>query len=241
MVWAVVAVASVAAGLIQTVTGFGSVVMLMLVLPFFFDMVDAPALALAINQLFCMVLLWQYRRHIRLRTALPPTLAYAAANVAAVRLVGGLDMRVLVIAFAIFLMALSLYFLLAAGRIRLRGSPAAGIGCGLFSGVTAGLFAVGGPPMAIYFLAAADDHLSYIACMQFLFTITGAVNVAARVAGGLFHVSLLPYAAVGTVCILLGKVLGEKVSRRLNGELMRRLVYVFVGVSGLILLLQQVL
>lgn len=241
MVWAAVAVTSVAAGLIQTVTGFGSVVALMMVLPFFFDMIDAPALALAINQLFCVVLLWQYRRHVPLRTALPPTLAYSLANVAAVRLVGQLDMTVLVVAFAVFLMALSLYFLLASNRVHLRGSVAAGVGCGLFSGVTAGLFAVGGPPMAIYFLAATDSHLSYLASMQFLFTVTGAVNVAARAAGGLFRPALLPYAAVGAACILVGKVLGEKVSRHLNAELMRTLVYAFVGVSGLILLLQQVL
>lgn len=72
---AVVAGASLIAGIIQTVTGFGSVVFLMMVLPFYFDMIDTPTLAIVTNQLFCMALCWKYRKYIRWRLALPPTLA----------------------------------------------------------------------------------------------------------------------------------------------------------------------
>ena len=43
MVWIVVALGCVVAGVVQAVTGFGSVVFMMMVFPFFFDMIDAPA------------------------------------------------------------------------------------------------------------------------------------------------------------------------------------------------------
>ena len=56
MIWFVVAATSLVAGIIQSVTGFGSVVFLMMILPFYFNMIDATALAIVINQLFCMVL-----------------------------------------------------------------------------------------------------------------------------------------------------------------------------------------
>ena len=46
MIWAVVAGASLIAGIIQTVTGFGSVVFLMMVLPFYFDTVSYTHLTL---------------------------------------------------------------------------------------------------------------------------------------------------------------------------------------------------
>ena len=47
MIWPVVIASSLAAGIVQTVTGFGAVVTMMLVLPYFFDMIDAPTLDIA--------------------------------------------------------------------------------------------------------------------------------------------------------------------------------------------------
>ena len=128
MIWAVVAGASLIAGIIQTVTGFGSVVFLMMVLPFYFDMIDAPTLAIVTNQLFCMALCWKYRKYIRWRLALPPTLAFGAANLLTLPFVNGLDLHVLARVFAVFLMALAVYFLVVARRMCIRApKPAAGV------------------------------------------------------------------------------------------------------------------
>lgn len=240
MTWFVVAAASLIAGIIQSVTGFGSVVFLMMILPFYFNMIDAPAMAIVINQLFCMALCWKYRRHIQWRLTLPPAIAYSLASLLALGIVDTLDLQGLVIAFAVFLMVLALYFLLVARRVQLAPKPTAGVVCGFFCGVSAGLFAIGGPPMALYFVTAARDHASYLACMQLLFSITGAVSLFGRVYNGLLHPEILPYAAVGAVCILLGAVVGVKIASKLNADVMRTVVYVFVGISGLTLLLQQI-
>ncbi len=240
MIWAVVAGASLIAGIIQTVTGFGSVVFLMMVLPFYFDMIDAPTLAIVTNQLFCMALCWKYRKYIRWRLALPPTLAFGAANLLTLPFVNGLDLHVLARVFAVFLMALAVYFLVVARRMCIRvPKPAAGVVCGALCGVSAGLFAIGGPPMAVYFVAAAEDHATYLACMQLLFTITGMTGIIGRLCSGLLRPEILPYAAVGSVCILLGAVVGGKIAGKLNAQVMRTVVYAFVGISGVILLLQQ--
>ena len=114
MIWAITAVGCVVAGIVQAVTGFGSVVFMMLFFPFFFDMIDAPALALVINQLYCMVLLWQYRHHVRWRIVLPPTILYSVINFVVAQFVGRFDLRGLTVALALFLMALSVYFLAVA-------------------------------------------------------------------------------------------------------------------------------
>ena len=242
MIWLVVAAASLIAGVIQTVTGFGSVVFLMMILPFYFDMIDAPALAIVINQLFCMALFWKYRRHIQWRAVLPPTIAFGLANLLTLPFVSGLDLQVLVLVFSVFLMVLALYFLVFSRKLRtVAPKPAAGVVCGALCGVSAGLFAIGGPPMAVYFVAASADHASYLACMQFLFAVTGLTGIIGRITSGLLHTTILPYAAVGMVCILVGAVIGGKIASKLNAALMRTVVYVFVGLSGLILLLQQIL
>ena len=41
------------------------------------------------------------------------------------------------------------------------------------------------------------------------------------------------------MCILLGAVVGGRLAEKLNADRMRTLVYIFVGVSGAILLAQQ--
>lgn len=240
MIWAVVCLTSVASGILQTVAGFGSVMLMMMIFPFFFDMVQAPGLSLIINYLFCLALCWRYRKHISFSLALVPTLTYAAVSTAIVFTIGAIDMRILQIAFGVFFMALSVYFLVFAKHMRVKPTMATGLVCGTISGISSGFFAVGGPPMALYFVAAAENQMMYVASMQFLFTVTNTVNILSRVYNGLLGADLLPYAAAGTVSILLGMWLGQKINGKLNADKTRTIVYIFVGISGLVNVLQNI-
>ena len=240
MIWIVVAAISTVAGFIQTVTGFGAVVLMMLVLPYFFPIVDASTLALTISLVLCIVLCWQYRSHIPFRTVLPPTVVYTIVNYLVLQVVDRINTGYLELVFAIFLIVLSLYYLLAAKKVRVAPKPMVGVGCGAFSGTTAAFFAIGGPPMAIYFLAATQTHYSYVAAMQFMFVITTITGILGRIASGLYQLSFLPYAALGTAGMLVGMTLGKKVIDRLDADRMRQLAYLFVGVSGVIFLLQSI-
>lgn len=239
MDWIVVGLISAVAGFVQTVTGFGAVVLMMLVLPFFFSIVDASTLSLTIALVFCVVLCWQYRKHIEFGTVLPPTLVYTVINFLVLQVVDQVDADRLGLIFAGFLILLSLYDLLAAKKIRVTPKPVVGIACGAFSGMTSAFFAIGGPPMAIYFLAATKNHYSYVACMQFMFVVTTITGLLGRIASGLYHVSFLPYAVLGTAGMLVGMKLGKMISDRLDAERMKRLAYLFVGISGVIFLLQN--
>ena len=241
MLWIVMTVGTAFAGLVQTVTGFGSVVLMMLMFPFFFNMLDAPALALSINVLYCFVLCWKYRKDIDWHAALLPTLTYSAVSFAVTGLVGEADLHALVIVFAAFLMLLSLYLLFVSEKLRLKKpSVAVGIGCGVLAGASAGLFAIGGPPMAPYMMAATKDHRGYVASMQLMVSVTNVVNLAGRMINGIFNWSLWPYMAAGSIFIITGMFLGELVAKRLDPQKLRVIVYSFVGISGLVLLLQQI-
>ncbi len=241
MIWFAVLVGSTLAGIVQTVTGFGAVVTMMMIFPFLFTMIDAPMLALAINTLYVFVLCWKYREHLDWRIALPPTIIYSVVGFLVTGLVGSVDLKVLVIVFAIFLIILSLYLVFVSSRIKLqKPSPLIGVGISFLSGVTSGLFAIGGPPMAPYMLAATKDHKSYLACMQLMFSISSLMNLIGRMVNGIFNYSLWPYIAAGSVCILVGMKFGEAITDRLNPDLLRRIVHIGVGVSGLILLLQNI-
>ena len=47
--------------------------------------------------------------------------------------------------------------------------------------------------------------------------------------------------AVGVVFVLAGLAIGNALSRRMNGDVARQVVYIGVGLSGLVTLLQQVI
>ena len=82
MIWAVVFLAAAGAGLIQSVTGFGAAVMMMLVLPYFFDMIRSPALSSSISLGLSAVLVWRFRKYVDWKLTLPVALAYVTLSTA---------------------------------------------------------------------------------------------------------------------------------------------------------------
>ena len=107
MIWAVVFLAAAGAGLIQSVTGFGAAVMMMLVLPYFFDMIRSPALSSSISLGLSAVLVWRFRKYVDWKLTLPVALAYVTLSTAAISVVGKLDLDMLTIVFALLLILLS--------------------------------------------------------------------------------------------------------------------------------------
>ncbi len=91
----VVAVCALIAGIIQSAAGFGAAIFLMLILPHFFGMLSAPALASAIAMCLGVSLAWKFRSHWQIRTCLLPTLVYLAFSVPSIALVKGLDLGLL--------------------------------------------------------------------------------------------------------------------------------------------------
>ena len=143
--------------------------------------------------------------------------------------------------FGAFLMALAAYFLFFAKRVKMQPSLTAGLVCSAFSGCCAGAFTIGGPMMALYFVAIARDKETYVGNMQFLFMVTNLINFTMRAVRGYFRAELLPVAGVSIVCILAGLWIGTRLSRRMSGDVARQVVYIGVGVSGLVTLAQELL
>ena len=241
MTYAIMALAALAGGIIQPLTGFGSAVILMVAAQYFFDITIAPGVVAAICMFQSGIMAWNRRKSIDLKQILPPIALYTVCSLAVINLLGSMDLHVLTAAFGGFLMLLALYFLFIAKRVSLKPGLAAGMLCSGFSGCCAGAFTVGGPMMALYFVAIARDKDTYVANMQFLFAVTNLTNLAMRAARGLYGAQYLPVTAVGVIFVLVGMVIGSALSKRMNGDVARQVVYIGVGVSGLVTLLQQIL
>ena len=167
---------------------------------------------------------------------------YTVCSLVIINLLGNFDLHVLTALFGAFLIALAAYFLLFAKRVKLdQPGLAAGLVCSAFSGCCAGAFTIGGPMMALYFVAIARSKETYVGNMQFLFFTTNLINFTMRTVRGYFSAALLPMAGLGMVCILLGLWIGTRLSRKMSGDVARQVVYIGVGVSGLVTLVQELM
>lgn len=242
MAYLMMGLASLVGGIIQPLTGFGAAVIMMVAASAFYDMTIAPTLVALICMAQSGTMSWMYRRRIDLRQIALPIGLYTVCSLVIINLLGRFDLHVLTALFGAFLIALAAYFLFFAKRVRMeQPGLAAGLLCSAFSGCCAGAFTIGGPMMALYFVAVARDKETYVGNMQFLFFTTNLINFAMRAVRGYFSAELLPMALLGMACVLVGLWIGLRLSRRMSGDVARQVVYIGVGVSGLVTLVQELL
>ena len=242
MAYAMMGLAALAGGIIQPLTGFGAAVIMMVAASAFYDMTIAPTIVALICMAQSGTMTWMYRKHIDVKQIALPIGLYTVCSLVIINLLGNFDLHVLTALFGAFLIALAAYFLLFAKRVKLdQPGLAAGLVCSAFSGCCAGAFTIGGPMMALYFVAIARSKETYVGNMQFLFFTTNLINFTMRTVRGYFSAALLPMAGLGMACILLGLWIGTRLSRKMSGDVARQVVYIGVGVSGLVTLVQELM
>ena len=232
----IIVAASLCAGIIQTVTGFGAAVFMMLIMPYFFSMVTAPAITSAISVGLSATLAWKFRRHIRWKQCLLPTIVYLAFSITSIGFARKVDLDHLSMAFGVFLVCLSIYFYCFSDKIALSSNWKIAVLCAAFSGITSGFFGIGGPLMAMYFISTIKQKECYIGTLQFLFAFTNIVNLITRIVNGIFTVDLIPFVISGFIGITAGKVIGLRVLDKIDPGKIKKLVYAFVGISGILTL-----
>lgn len=240
MMWAALVISTFLGGFIQALTGFGGAVILVIVMSWFLSIQVVPSLSCAVCLFLSGAMTWRYRKAINWKQVLLPTAIADIISLLIISQIKTLNVEFLKLLFGIFLMGLSLYFLFLSKKAAIK-RPGNGvmIGCSAFSGVTAGLFSISGPTMALYFLAASAATEVYIANLQCHFFITNLIMTAGRLYNGLFTADMVPLIIVGAVGIYLGVFLGEKVRAKFSVNGVRTLVYLAVGISGLVTVIQQ--
>ena len=239
MLYLVLPLVAALGGVIHTITGFGSGIVMMLFLPYFLDMTVAPALSSSINLFLSLILAFKFRKTIRLNLFLLPLIPYLMGSTLAIYALSGFEKRLIAISFGVFLVILALYFSFIAKRMTITPSWKTAILCGAVSGVTAGLFGIGGPLMALYFLAITDNKEAYTGNLQCMFTCTCTCNTLTRISKGFYTLDLVPLTILGLIAINVGKAIGLRLLDKMDPDLVRTIVYLFVGISGVITVAQN--
>lgn len=230
----IVAAGAFLAGLIQSVTGFGGAIVLMIVLPFFLPLKTATALAGLICIPMCIRIAVVYREKLELKKIPLPLILYMVSSTICIRIAAGADLERFKFAFGVVLILLALYFTLFSGRFHLKPGIKGAVVCSLLSGVTGGLFGMSGPLMVIYYLSAIEDKKAYLGTISLMFAVIESYSAAVRAASGMIGMDMIPWIISGFAAILAGCAVGEKIVDQLNSAAMKRCVYTVLAVAGII-------
>lgn len=236
----IVILSSLVGGFVQSVTGFGAAILIMIFLPLIFPITSAPAVSEVITMTLTCSILWRYRKAVHIRHMFLPAIFYMVVCVAAVRQTAFLDTGKLKVLFGGFLVILAGYFLFFSGKFEIQASFWTSMCCAGLGGLCGGLFGISGPPVSLYYLAATKTKEEYLGNMNAFFFITVFSNLATRISQGFVTVELLPYMIAGIIAIQIGCLAGSKLSGRIDMEAMKKSVYGVMIFAGIISIVQGI-
>ena len=221
--------------LIQRITGFGYGIFVMM---FFTHLMstygEANALSGMISATTSIVVGISMRKQINWKNIPAPLIAGAVTSFIAVQFMSGQTDRLLKLLLGIILILLSVYFFFFAGKITFKPTFWKGALAGAISGIMNGLFAMGGPPMVIYFMVSSKDMKEYLATIQMYFALSNIYTTAIKAAAGYVTREVFIFYLIAILAALLGILLGKKVFNRCKPALLKKAVYGFMAISGLI-------
>jgi len=232
---------SLAGAFLQTNIGFGFPVLAMIFLPSLFPFSTAVALCQVIAMASTLFLTIKYFSHIDWRTMVPMLAVSLTMGILVTLTSISFPQAYLQIILGAALVVISLFTVRYSERIKIRPSATNGAIVGFIAGVGNGLFGIGGPQTAIYFLGAQLDKKAYLATIQCYFLISNISTIIIRTGYGALTWSDAPLVVSGWMGIGAGTLLGLKVFERIPHALLKRLVYGFVGVSGVVIIIGQLL
>lgn len=224
---------AIVAGIVQGVTGFGAGVVMMIFIPLLFNVTQSAAISSSICVVLSIAMGIRYHKYINFKSIVLPAIFYIAISSISIVFSKSVDQELMKIILGLFLIVLSIYFLF----FNKNEFEAKGIIAIIFiaiSGVCDGLFGIGGPLMVIYFLSRIKDQKSYLGTIQCFFMITTAYNTVFRIINQIILPSHIPYILVGMVAILIGMKAANMIVDKLNPDLIKKITYVVIGLSGLI-------
>jgi len=230
------------AGFVQGVTGFGSGIVMMIFLPHLLPINQSAGVSTLTMLVATVMLAWKYRKYLKWQKLVAPFSIYIVVAIGALYWSKYLASGHLKILLGILLVVLSLYYLFMNIRsITIKAIPIyLMIIFAMISGFFNGMFGIGGPLMALYFLTISDSKENYLASIQTFFLVDTLLMTSLRFANGILNLDSLKYVLMGIIGAIIGTILANHLVKHLNIKVMTLFIYIFIGLSGLYYLLTAI-
>lgn len=231
-------IVGIGAGFVQRVSGFGLGIFAMLFLPHFLPSHTAAATIVGVcSMVTSSYNAVKYRKDIPYKTVLPLLVSALVSIPIAVYFSSKVPKGIFEVLLGGVLILLSVYFLFFNKSARIKASVLNGAISGTLSGVLNGLFSTGGPPAVLYLTHATVTNAAYFAGIQFFFGLTNIYATAMRAFGGFFTFDILSFSAFALSGCLVGDFLGKSVFDKLNGEKLKKIIYIGMIISGAVMII----
>jgi hypothetical protein len=214
--------------------GFGFGIVAMAGLTLTMDLVHASNLVNLASPFVTASLFWRLRQHVERRAVLRVAPWLAVGVFGGVLALATVDGSLLVRTLGAFVVVVSLWNL-SARPLRVPESRLGDFLAGGLSGLFAGAFNSGGPPLIAYVYSRPGSLEQLKGTLQALFLVSTFARMAIASAQGVMESSVLPYAAIATPFAIAGQYAGNALSARLSGERFRRAAWVALLALGVVL------
>ena len=229
-----VAVITLCASFIQSVTGFGFGIFAMMFLPSVLLYTEANVLSTILSTLTSVSVIAIMWRKINVKNLIFPLLGCLVTTYLAVSFIKSQKNETLILILGIVLVLLSVYFFFFSNKIKIKPTWYAGLIAGTISGIMGGMFAIGGPPVVIYFIQSEKDTDSYLSTISAYFVLSGIINIVTKASAGFVTSNGLFALALGLLGLLVGTVVGKLTRDKIKPNILKKVVYGFMAISGVI-------
>ncbi len=231
-----IALVTLAAALIQRLTGFGSGMIPMAILPAFVGIRTVTPLVALITATVDLLMLSRYRAGIRPHAIYPLLVGMIFGVPLGILALRRIDEGIVLGVLGVVISLYALYTLVGFRVPRPNGRPWAW-GVGLLAGMLGGAYNTSGPPLIVYGQALEWPPDEFKANLQTLFIFNDVLVVVGHLlAHNMTHAVTRAY-LLALPALVVGFLIGGRLDRFLNPERFRILVLVLLFILGLRLVL----
>ena len=227
--------------IIQGLLGFGFGFLFMAIMPFYLPFKTVVAVCLILALFTIIRLFYPLRKYTKINVIFIPLLSFFIFTNIGVYFLMNFEGKGLTLSYAFLLILFALAKILNIGNLTINPSNKNAFIFGSIAGLIGGMYNIGGPFFAIYYLSVFDNMKEYYATIQLTFIFGAAFNIILHFLYGNIDFQILKYALSGFIAILMGSTLALKILDRINKEKLNLCVYIVLIIASTFLIFKEII